>query len=492
MRAILFGIMLAWTAFQAHGEPVYFLVDNSGSMADLRDSVDAEIESLVSEEFAASKVSVTYFQGTAEGDCLSPVTINPAAPPKLPLTLKPPSAQGSTLIVKAIESLRQIPSGEAATVHLYTDGSYADSVCETPEGICAALAALKVDRPLIDFSFQHPPAVRNAGAPVLSCAEPAPTIEVSAGTLTIKSDDGSTAAEHEAGGDDSGAGGKADQGATHHMPTILSWAAIPWLIVGLLAMNTFARRRFTKAIEESDEIQDPTSKPEPLEKWTVRLLHALLVAAVLCLIFFAFFGQRTWVSFVTVYNEANRPLLAIVFAWALTVVSGWYFVERMKDMQARQSKTWRLNHASALRRNEVREVGRIKDLLTSRLSEHQNLESLGILRQREFIADDDNWGRVEAVSAKVELVRTRLSEMVAEVDAFSVLDRHQTATYANARSITRLLIAAGKLDTEAADGANAFFENWKGFLRKLPTIDVRLETAILAFQIREEADTSKV
>ena len=462
MRRTVFSIaaLLLWGQ-QAVAESHYVLVDNSGSMTSFRESVDEEIRRMIAGDLSGADVSVTYFQGDSDTDCEGAVSIIPPRSADESFVLDPPSANGSTLIARAIDALRQDVPDEEASITLYTDGSYSDSVCETPEEICASLAKLRSERPLLDFEFAYPPAIRAAGRAVLSCAG---ELRASDATLPV--------IEESAGAD----------WKVPTWPAVVAWSAIPWIFVLLLALNTVSRRRYTKDIEQSNEIDNPRNTATKTEKWAYRAMFAGLVVCTLCLLAFSIVGPTTWNAFSLVYQEANRPLLAIIFAWALTVVTGWYFVERLNDTQARQEKQWRINHASVLERAEAREVSRIRGTLASRYAEQQDRDWPVILRVQEGLSDEDR-DRLSNLASHVDSIRARLSELIGEVQSFAVLDRYESASYGNPRSIVGLLIAAEKLDAEIEDDVTSLLDNWGRLLRRLPRIDESLEREILSFDI---------
>lgn len=462
-RIILLFVGLFFSAgLSAVAEPTYFLVDNSGSMTSFRESVDEEIRHTVETELLGADVSITYFQGSGDGDCESDVEIAKPDIAGEPFVFDPPSAGGSTLIVRALNALRDIESEEQTSVTLYTDGSYTDSVCESPEDICSALVDLRLKKPQLIFDFAYPPAIRAAGRPVLSCAaNPTPSSELAEEVSTIRSDEVSEVPV---------------------WPSIAAWSVIPWIIVFLLALNTMSRRRHTKHIEESYEIEDPKKINTRREMWAYRALFALLGIAGLCLLVFALIGPTTWRAFGLVYEEANRPLLAIVFAWALTVVSGWYFIEVLNDNRARQNKQWRINHTSALERAEAKEVARIQELISDRFSKQQDSDRSVGLSVHEKLSDEER-ERLSTLFLKVESTRARLSEMIGEVRSYGILDKHDGATFYNPRSITRLLFTADKLDKPTGNEVTSFLEDWRRLLGKLPAIDQTIENRILSFDL---------
>ncbi|WP_430402501.1 hypothetical protein [Hyphomonas sp.] len=433
-------------------------------MTSFRESVDEEIRQTVERELEGSDVSVTYFQGANDNDCESDVTI---ATPDIvgePFILDPPSAGGSTLIVTALKALRDIQTEEQTLVTLYTDGSYADSVCETPEDICSALADLRRSKPQLDFNFAYPPAIRTAGRPVLSCAgEPSTSLGLAEEVSTDPPEDVSEVPV---------------------WPSIAAWSVIPWVFVFLLALNTMSRRRHTKHIEESYEIEDPKKSVTKSEWRAYTALWIVLGLAALCLLVYAFRGPTTWRAFGLVYEEANRPLLAIVFAWVLTVVSGWYFVEVLNDIRARQNKQWRINHTSALERAEAKEVARIKELISDRYSYQQDRDGSVALRVQEKLSNEER-ERFSMLFSKVESIRARLLEMIGEVQSYAILDKNDGATFSNPRSISRLLTAAYKLDKPVGDEVTSLLEDWRRLLGKLPTIDVTIESNLLSFDLQK-------
>lgn len=441
----------------------YLLIDNSGSMAKYRESVDTEVADNITNQLLGENVSVTHFRGIDRDDCESAVTLSALQKYAERPEFAPPIADGSTLIVNAIGALSTLDPDQAASVTLYTDGTYEDNECETPEDVCAHVQSLRTSHPLIDFRFQYPDAIRRTGRLVFSCAgnvsEQAPAIETGEEETEVKA-------------------------RMPMWPAVVSWSFLPWILVSLLAANIVSRRRYTKLIEQSYEIEDPKNEETSKEKTARRSLLGLLAISVgsLVIFSFSFFGSITFPAFVVVYEEANRPLLAIVFAWALTVVSGWYFVEWMNDTRARQDRKWRVNQKTALERAEAKEVSRIQESLMNRFTEQQDRESARILRVQDALSDDEK-ARLSELILKVDSVRGQISEKVASVTSFKVLDRHQSATYSNLRSILRLLEASGNITAELNTEITLFFNNWERLLTRLPSLNDQLEQKVLGASI---------
>lgn len=434
----------------------YLLIDNSGSMASYRESVDAEVADYIATELLGQNVSVTHFRGLDRDDCESKVIIRPLERYSARPQFAPPIADGSTLIVNALEALSSLDPAEPASVKLYTDGAYDDNDCETPEDVCAQVQRLRTTHPLIDFRFQYPEAIRTSGQLVFSCAA-----EIQERAASIKPENTATKPKPRA----------------PIWPAVVSWSVVPWILVSLLAVNIFSRRRYTKQIEQSYDIEDPKNVETANEKIARRGLLGLLAAAGLVLVVFSFYEGTTFPAFLLVYEEANRPLLAIVFAWALTVVSGWYFVERMNDTRARQDRKWRVNERTAIERAEAKEVSRIQESFVNRLTDQQDREAARVLRVQDVLSEDEKT-RVSELILKVDFVRAQISERIASVTSFKVLDRHQSATYSNLRSLLRLLEQSGQLSLEAKAELIAFFQNWERLLGRLPTLNERLEQKI--------------
>ena len=240
--ALLIFASLSW-ALPAYSDVTYYFVDNSGSMTQYRegeDGVDREVEALIRQSPVGSELYVQYFRGETKTDCESSVLL-PNEPIQVSedFTLDPGSAGGSTLIVNAVSALHEIDAESEARVVLYTDGSFEDSVCETPQLICSALLELQRERPRLRFKFEALRLLRERGEPVLSCAG------------LIPFDRPLAEQDH---GNENGEGGNEPRIV---WLSLIAMLLLPLLVVVPFIINIISIRRFTVDIETADKIFDP-------------------------------------------------------------------------------------------------------------------------------------------------------------------------------------------------------------------------------------------
>ena len=472
--ALLIFAILSW-ALPAHSDATYYFVDNSGSMTQYRegeDGVDREVEALVRQSPVGSELYVHYFRGETKTDCESSILL-PSEPVQVSedFTLDPGSAGGSTLIVNAVSALHEIDAESEAHVVLYTDGSFEDSVCETPQLICRALLELQRERPLVRFKFEAPRALRNRGEPVLSCAGLLPFDR----PLTVQRD-----------GNENGERGNEPRIV---WLSLIAMLLFPILLVVPFLINIMSIRRFTVDIETADKVFDPNKTLVPREIWAYWISGFVIVVTILVVVACYIFNPDARDTHIHWFNAANKPLLSIIYAYAYTVVVGWYVIERMRDSHARKQNEWKVNFAESVRQFEVSEVSRIQSQFARARREQDDIERSLIsdtLSQLEDEAGDEwesNQQRILELSNRVQTIKARIDRALGEVTTYKELKENQNASFADYEGIAKLLRDSERIDGELERGIKRFFAAWSNLLGRLPRIDGRQERIINEFDV---------
>ncbi|MEM9375951.1 MAG: hypothetical protein AAGA72_06990 [Pseudomonadota bacterium] len=472
--ALLIFAILSW-ALPAYSDVTYYFMDNSGSMTQYRegeDGVDREVEALIRQSPAASEIYVQYFRGETKTDCESSVSL-PSEPVQLSedFTLDPGSAGGSTLIVNAVSALHEIDSESDSRIVLYTDGSSEDSVCETPQLICSALLKLQQERPRIRFKFEAPKSLRERGEPVLSCAGLLPFDRPFAAQ-----DDG---AENVEGSNET---------RIVWLP-LIAMLMLPLLVVVPFIINIISIRRFTVDIETADKIFDPNktlTSNEIAAYWISAIVIAVNVVVIVACYIVNPDARDTHIHW---FDAANKPLLSIMYAYAYTVVLGWYVVERMRDSHARKQNEWKVNFAESVRQFEVSEVSRIQGLFASARREQDEYERrlIGDARSKLEAEASDEWEanqqRILELSNRAQTIKSRIDRALGEVTTYQLLGEYQNASLDDYDGIAELLLDSGRIDGELAREIKRFFAAWSNLLDQLPRIDGRLERTLDEFDL---------
>ena len=144
----LFALIFAWAA---HAEPVYILIDDSGSMDDRRKQLAAtqaltqELEELAAE----TNVSINLFGGENGGDCSSDIRINDLKPlSTFDRSEVSPSPSGFTPLAAAIGQTLLEVDGTKATIIVIGD---AEDSCGVD--ICTLVPPLLNRQPDVDLRF---------------------------------------------------------------------------------------------------------------------------------------------------------------------------------------------------------------------------------------------------------------------------------------------------------------------------------------------------
>tara|TARA_R110000744_G_scaffold340507_1_gene445758 strand:+ start:533 stop:2035 length:1503 start_codon:yes stop_codon:yes gene_type:complete len=482
--ALLFLASVIWV-LPAFPDATYYLVDNSGSMTNYREGengVDREVEGLVRGNPTGSEVYVQYFRGNTMMDCESPVSL-PDEPVLVSndFTLDPRSAGGSTLILHAVSALYGIDAETDAAVVLYTDGSFEDSVCETPQQICSALLDLQRDRPRMRFKFEAPKLLRESGAPVLSCAGLKPFDQPAAS-------DGTEGISEE--GDDANknaAGDERDQSIV--WPPLIALLLLPLFAVVPFVINILSIRRFTVDIETADKIFDPHKKLITEEVQAYWAAAAVIIVTLAVIVAYYVLNPDARDTHLHWFDAANKPLLSIVYAYAYTVVLGWYFVERMRDSHARKQNEWKVSYNESVRQFEVSEVSRIQGMFATARRDRDEYERrlIGDARsQLEAEASTESESiqqQILELSNHMQAVKSRIHRALGEVASYQNLRGYQNASFTDYDSVAELLLISNKIDNQLAREVRRVFATWSNLLDKLPRIDTRLERIIMEFDL---------
>jgi len=482
-RAVLLFLASVSWVLSAFPQATYYLVDNSGSMTNYREGengVDREVEGLVRRSPTGSEVYVQYFRGNTLADCESPVSL-PDEPVLVSddFTLDPKSAGGSTLIVHAVSALYGIDAESDATVVLYTDGSFEDSVCESPQQICSALLDLQRDRPRIRFKFEAPKSLRESGAPVLSCAGLEPFDQPAAGDGTEGSSERDVEDKRHAVDDES------DRSIV--WPPLIALLLLPLFVVVPLVINILSIRRFTVDIETADKIFDPNKKLITEEVWAYLASVAVIMVTVGVIVAYYALDPDARDTHLHWFDAANKPLLSIVYAYAYTVVLGWYFVERMRDSHARKQNEWKVSYNESVRQFEVSEVSRIQGIFATARRNRDEYERRIIGNARSQLEADASaesesvQQRILELSNHMQAVKSRIDRALGEVTSYQVLRGYQNASFADYDGVAELLLESKMIDNQLALEVKRLFAAWSNLLDRLPRIDARLEQTIMEF-----------
>ena len=484
-RAILLFLASVSWVLPAFPQATYYLVDNSGSMTSYREGengVDREVEGLIRGSPAGSEVYVQYFRGNAMTDCESPVSL-PDEPVLVSddFTLDPRSAGGSTLIVHAVSALYGIDAESDAAVVLYTDGSFEDSVCESPKQICSALLDLQRDRPRIRFKFEAPKSLRERGAPVLSCAGLKPFDQPAAGDGTEENSEGGEEPNENAARDER------DQSIV--WPPLIALLLLPLFVVVPFVINILSIRRFTVDIETADRIFDPNKKLIIKEVWAYCVSVGVIMMMIAVIVAYYVLEPDARDTHLHWFDAANKPLLSIVYAYAYTVVLGWYFVERMRDSHARKQNEWKVSYNESVRQFEVSEVSRIHGMFATARRDRDEYEHRRIGDARSQLEADASaesesvQQRILELSNHIQAVKSRIDRALGEVTSYQVLRGYQNASFTDYDGIAELLLESKMIDNQLAREVKRLFAAWSNLLDRLPRIDARIERAIMEFDL---------
>jgi len=460
----------------ATAEPTFFLVDNSGSMTSLRVGelgVDTEVRDFVRNSTPGSEFFITYFRGLNKDDCESEVTL-PDTPvlASRSFELSPESAGGSTLLVKAIRALKQLEPSQHGEVVMYTDGNFEDGACHTSAQVCQAVSGLKASHPNLMFRFEAPPLMRIRAAPVMRCAglDGVASNPIEA-RRTLVEDINIHFEQSDAGGSNK----------IFWWP-LLALGFLPIFLVVPGIIHIITVRRYTIAIQESDEVGNPNKKLEPRDYWRYGVVALLIAASVGTIFGYYVLEPLARDTHVHWFSSANQPLLAIVYAYTYTVVTGWYFVERMNDGHARKNKEWRIKEQRTIERFETSQVSDIQ-VRYAQSRQQQDIEDNATVK----LAIDD-FGEDESTVASLQntqdLVRGILSFIDAkfgEITEYKEVRTLQNVSLSSPDRVLDTLVTAKKIDRAQQRELKTVLGRWARFVQKLPQYDGRLAAQILEF-----------